>query len=206
MKISDMPLWATKYKGKNKSLKYLGNNKYGLYEVTSKYDKLLGYSKSKQSFIGVISEDKGLVLKKRKVDDNTAYLEYGLSHFLYLNFKRNIQRSIGKGDSIYIDYLIKLIIVKYVFNEVYDEYIDMTYLCIDNASDIKDYKNKISDVRINNGAKRINNYLKKVIEDEKDFNLLISYLRLITVKDKQDIDIYIHDNLKGLLNKYGFKF
>ena len=30
-KISDMPSWATKYKGKNKSLKYLGNDRYGLY-------------------------------------------------------------------------------------------------------------------------------------------------------------------------------
>lgn len=206
MKICDMPLWATKYKGKNKSLKYLGNDKYGLYEVTSKYDPSLGYSKSIQSFIGVISEDKGLVLKKKKVDDNTPYLEYGLSHFIYLNFKRNIQRSIGKGDSVYIDYLIKLIIVKYVFNQVYDEYLDMTYLCKDKVNEIKDYKNKISDVRINSGAKRINTYLSKVIKDEKDFNLLINHLRLITVKDKQDINVFISDDLKGLLDKYGFKF
>ena len=201
-----MPSWATKYKGKNKSLKYLGNDKYGLYEVTSKYDPSLGYSKSIQSFIGVISKDKGLVLKKRKVDDNTAYLEYGLSHFIYLNFKRNIQRSIGKGDSVYIDYLIKLIIVKYVFGQIYDEYLDMTYLCIDKVNEIKEYKNKISDVRINNGAKRINTYLSKIIQDEKELNLLINHLRLITIKASQDVNVFINDDLKGLLDKYGFKF
>lgn len=206
MKICDMPSWATKYKGKNKSLKYLGNDKYGLYEVTSKYDPSLGYSKSIQSFIGVISKDKGLVLKKRKVDDNTAYLEYGLSHFIYLNFKRNIQRSIGKGDSVYIDYLIKLIIVKYVFGQIYDEYLDMTYLCIDKVNEIKEYKNKISDVRINNGAKRINTYLSKIIQDEKELNLLINHLRLITIKASQDVNVFINDDLKGLLDKYGFKF
>lgn len=206
MKISDMPSWATKYKGKNKSLKYLGNDKYGLYEVTSKYDASLGYSKSIQSFIGVISKDKGLVLKKRKVDDNSSYLEYGLSHFIYLNFKRNIQRSIGKGDSIYIDYLIKLIIVKYVFGEIYDEYLYMTYLCIDKANEIKDYKNKISDIRINNGAKRIDTYLSKIIKDEKDLNLLINQLRLITIKDKDNTNVFINEDLKGLLNKYDFKF
>ena len=201
-----MEVKATKYKGKNKSLKYLGNDKYGLYEVTSKYDPSLGYSKSIQSFIGVISKDKGLVLKKRKVDDNSAYLEYGLSHFIYLNFKRNIQRSIGKGDSVYIDYLIKLIIVKYVFGQIYDEYLDMTYLCIDKVNEIKEYKNKISDVRINNGAKRINTYLSKIIQDEKELNLLINHLRLITIKASQDVNVFINDDLKGLLDKYGFKF
>ena len=201
-----MPSWATKYKGKNKSLKYLGNDRYGLYEVTSKYDSIKGYSKSIQTFIGVISKDEGLVLKKKRVNDKADYLEYGLSHFLYLNFKRNIQRSIGKGDSKYIDYLIKLIIVKYVFGQVYDEFIDMTYLCLDRADEIKEYKNKISDKRINNGANRINTYLSRCINDDKDLNLLINYLRLINIRDKKDINIYVNDDLKGLLDKYDFKF
>ena len=206
MKISDMPSWATKYKGKNKSLKYLGNDRYGLYEVTSKYDSIKGYSKSIQTFIGVISKDEGLVLKKKRVNDKADYLEYGLSHFLYLNFKRNIQRSIGKGDSKYIDYLIKLIIVKYVFGQVYDEFIDMTNLCLDRADEIKEYKNKISDKRINNGANRINTYLSRCINDDKDLNLLINYLRLINIRDTKDINIYVNDDLKGLLDKYDFKF
>lgn len=206
MKISDMPSWATKYKGKNKSLKYLGNDRYGLYEVTSKYDSIKGYSKSIQTFIGVISKDKGLVLKKKRVNDKALYLEYGLSHFLYLNFKRNIQRSIGKGDSKYIDYLIKLIIVKYVFGQVYDEFIDMTYLCLDKADEIKEYKNKISDKRINNGANRIDTYLSRCINDNKDLSLLINYLRLINIRDTKDINVYVNDDLKGLLDKYDFKF
>ena len=197
MKISDMPSWATKYKGRNKSLKHLGNDRYGLYEVTSKYDSIKGYSKSIQTFIGVISKDEGLVLKKKRVNDKADYLEYGLSHFLYLNFKRNIQRSIGKGDSKYIDYLIKLIIVKYVFGQVYDEFIDMTYLCLDRADEIKEYKNKISDKRINNGANRINTYLSRCINDDKDLNLLINYLRLINIRDTKDINIYVNDDLSG---------
>ena len=192
-----MPSWATKYKGRNKSLKYLGNDRYGLYEVTSKYDSIKGYSKSIQTFIGVISKDEGLVLKKKRVNDKADYLEYGLSHFLYLNFKRNIQRSIGKGDSKYIDYLIKLIIVKYVFGQVYDEFIDMTYLCLDRADEIKEYKNKISDKRINNGANRINTYLSRCINDDKDLNLLINYLRLINIRDTKDINIYVNDDLSG---------
>ena len=197
MKISDMPSWATKYKGRNKSLKHLGNDRYGLYEVISKYDSIKGYSKSIQTFIGVISKDEGLVLKKKRVNDKADYLEYGLSHFLYLNFKRNIQRSIGKGDSKYIDYLIKLIIVKYVFGQVYDEFIDMTYLCLDRADEIKEYKNKISDKRINNGANRINTYLSRCINDDKDLNLLINYLRLINIRDTKDINIYVNDDLSG---------
>lgn len=205
MKISEMPNWALKYKGKNKSLKYLGNDKYGLYEVTSKYDKHLGYSKSIQTFIGVISKDEGLILKKRRIDNNAVYLEYGLSHFLYINFKGNIQRSI-KYYSNDKDYLVKLVIVKYIFGDISDEYIDMTYLCVDDVKDIKEYKNKISNVRINNGAIRLKDTFKTKVSDLNDLNLLENYLRLIIIRDKTDINVFINDKLKGLLNKYELKF
>lgn len=205
MKISEMPSWALKYKGKNKSLKYLGNDRYGLYEVTSKYDASLGYSKSIQSFIGVITKDKGLVLKKRKVNDKANYLEYGLSHFLYVNFKRSIQRSI-KYYSNDNDYLVKLIIVKYIFNDLNDEYIDMTYLCVDDGKDIKEYKSKISDVRINNGVIKLKENLKLKISNINDLCLLENYLRLITIREKEEINIFINDKLKGLLDKYELKF
>lgn len=205
MKISEMPSWALKYKGKNKSLKYLGNDRYGLYEVTSKYDASLGYSKSIQSFIGVITKDKGLVLKKRKVNDKANYLEYGLSHFLYVNFKRSIQRSI-KYYSNDNDYLVKLIIIKYIFNDLNDEYIDMTYLCVDDGKDIKEYKSKISDVRINNGVIKLKENLKLKISNINDLCLLENYLRLITIREKEEINIFINDKLKGLLDKYELKF
>lgn len=205
MKISEMPSWALKYKGKNKSLKYLGNDRYGLYEVTSKYDASLGYSKSIQSFIGVITKDKGLVLKKRKANDKANYLEYGLSHFLYVNFKRSIQRSI-KYYSNDNDYLVKLIIVKYIFSDLNDEYIDMTYLCVDDGKDIKEYKSKISDVRINNGVIKLKENLKLKISNKDDLFLLENYLRLITIREKEEINIFINDKLKGLLDKYELKF
>lgn len=205
MKISEMPDWALKYKGKNKSLKYLGNDKYGLYDVTSKYDKELGYSKSIQTFIGVISKDEGLVLKKRRVNNNATYLEYGLSHFLYVNFKRSIQRSV-KYYSNDKDYLVKLVIVKFIFGDISNEYIDMTYLCADDSKDIKEYKAKISDIRINNGVVRLKDTLKLKVSDLNDLNLLENHLRLITIRDKEDINVFINDKLKGLLDKYELKF
>lgn len=205
MKISEMPDWALKYKGKNKSLKYLGNDKYGLYDVTSKYDKELGYSKSIQTFIGVISKDEGLALKKRRVNNNAAYLEYGLSHFLYVNFKRSIQRSV-KYYSNDKDYLVKLVIVKFIFGDISNEYIDMTYLCADDSKDIKEYKAKISDIRINNGVVRLKDTLKLKVSDLNDLNLLENHLRLITIRDKEDINVFINDKLKGLLDKYELKF
>lgn len=207
MKICDMPPWALKYKGKNKSLKYLGNDRYGLYEVTSKYDPSLGYSKSIQSFIGVITEENGLVLKKKRVNNKANYLEYGLSHFLYVNFKRPIQRSIGgRDDIVYVTYLIKLIIVKYIFDCTDDEYIDMTYLCSDCRQEIKDYRTKITSVRINNGAKRLKDYIKHKVTDDKDLKLIENYLRLIIVRENEEPDVFINDILKGLLDKYDLKF
>lgn len=207
MKISDMPSWALKYKGKNKSLKYLGGDRYGLYEVTSKYDPSLGYSKSIQSFIGVITEENGLVLKKKKINYESNYLEYGLSHFLYLNFKRSIQRSLGRTtDVVYVDYIIKLIIIKYIFGCADEDYIDMTYLCVDDCKEIKEFRHRISDVRINNCSKRLNEFLKQKITDENDLNLLKNYLRLITVRKDEEVNIYVNEKLKGLINHYGLKF
>ena len=206
MKISDMPNWVLKYKGKNKSIKYLGNDRYGLYEVTSKYDKDLGYSKSKQTFLGTISKENGLILKKRKINDEADYLEYGLSHFVYRNFKRNIQRSLHSSSGIQTDLLIKLVIVNYVFNDTSDASISMCYLCANDIDALIEYRDKITNARIIRASNLINTLLKEKIKDETDYNALINYLRLIVVRKDEDIHIHINDNLKGLLDKYGYKF
>ena len=206
MKISEMPNWVLKYKGKNKSIKYLGNDRYGLYEVTSKYDKDLGYSKSKQTFLGVISKESGLVLKKRKINDEADYLEYGLSHFVYTNFKRNIQRSLHTTSSIQTDLLIKLVIVNYVFNDTSDASISMCYLCINDIDELIEYRDSITNARIIRASNKINTILKEKVSDVADYNALINYLRLIVVRKGEDIHIHINDNLKGLLDKYGYKF
>lgn len=206
MKISEMPNWVLKYKGKNKSVKYLGNDRYGLYEVTSKYDKQLGYSRSKQTFLGVITKENGLVLKKRKINDEADYLEYGLSHFVYTNFKRNIQRSLHTTSSIQTDLLVKLVVVNYVFNDTSDTSISMCYLCADDINELIEYRNKITNTRINQASNKINTLLKGKVSDITDYNGLINYLRLIVVRKDEDIHIHINDNLKGLLDKYGYKF
>lgn len=206
MKISEMPSWVLKYKGKNKSIKYLGNDRYGLYEVTSKYDKELGYSRSKQTFLGVITSESGLVLKKRKINDEADYLEYGLSHFVYINFKRDIQRSLHSTDSVQTDLLIKLVIVNYVFNDTSDASISMCYLCINDIDELIEYRDKITNARINQASNKINTLLKGKVSDITDYNALINYLRLIVVRKDEDIHIHINDNLKGLLDKYGYKF
>ena len=194
--------WALKYKGKNKSLICLGGNRYVLYEVTSKYNPSLGYSKSIQSFIGVITEENGLVLKKKRDNNESNYLEYDLSHFLYLNFKRSIPRSLGRTtDVVYVDHIIKLIIVKYIFDGA-DE--DMTYLCIDDGKEIKEFRRKISDVRINDGSKKLNEFLRQKITDENDLNLLKNYLRLITVRKDEEVNIYgtLRNLLVPLVNNF----
>ena len=206
MKISEMPNWVLKYKGKNKSIKYLGNDRYGLYEVTSKYDKQLGYSRSKQTFIGVITKENGLVLKKIRVNDEADYLEYGLSHFVYTNFKRDIQRSLHSNTGNQTDLLIKLVIVNYVFNDTSDASISMCYLCINDVDELIKYRDKLTNTRIIRASNKINTLLKEKVSDIADYNALINYLRLIVVRKDEDIRIHVNDNLKGLLDKYGYKF
>ena len=82
----------------------------------------------------------------------------------------------------------------------------MTCLCKDDSINIKEYRNRISDVRINNGAIRLKEYLKNKVNSLDELNLLENHLRLIVVREDEDKNIFVNDRLKGLLDKYELKF
>ena len=82
----------------------------------------------------------------------------------------------------------------------------MTYLCVEDGKEIKEFRRRISDVRINNGSKRLNDFLRQKITNENDLNLLKNYLRLITVRKGEEVNIYVNEKLKGLIDHYGLKF
>ncbi len=89
--INTYPDWVEKYRGKGKTIRKTANG-YGLYKCTSVYDKSKGYPRSKQEFLGMIDEEKGFIPKVKK-NGNPEYIEYGLSSFIMINFKRELVRS-----------------------------------------------------------------------------------------------------------------
>ena len=84
------PAWVEKYRGKGRTIRKVGDG-YGLYECTSQYVKGQRYPKSVQKYLGMISEEEGFI-PKHVTPLNPKYIEYGLSHFILVNFKRDLMR------------------------------------------------------------------------------------------------------------------
>ena len=106
------PDWVEKYRSKGHTIRKVRDG-YGLYKCTSVYIPGASYPKSKQVYLGMITEDEGFIPKKTTLDHPT-YIEYGLSNFIWLNFKRDIKRSAYDGDEI----LARLGIIMYIFGSV----------------------------------------------------------------------------------------
>ena len=73
-------------------------NGYGLYECTSTYVPGQKYPKSLQKYLGMITEEDGFIPKKSVSDTASFSIEYGLSHFIISNFRRDLQRSVFNSD------------------------------------------------------------------------------------------------------------
>lgn len=174
------PDWVEKYRGKGKTIRKVRNG-YGLYQCTSVYVKGMKYPKSKQVYLGMITEKDGFIPKTIFVS-SPEYLEYGLSHFIYLNFKRDLSRSLYSAT----DELIQLGIVYFVFDACSDYFICHCYLTFQNAEELIRYRDNISFKRITTVAKAISKTLIHRIEEETDRTLITSGLKLCVI-EKQSL-------------------
>lgn len=202
MKISEMPEWALKYKTKGYTLRQVGNH-YALYKATSKYVKG-GNPKTILTFVGMITEEDGLIPKKTKPESSIVYIEYGLSHFIYTFFKRTLQRSIfnSTGDN---DLLIRLAIIQYIFGNTYLSSISCSFISKDIEEKMVALSKTISASRIINLSKKIDKELQNLIVDEEERCTLINLLRLVVVNKESsanELQIYYSDEIIKILKKY----
>lgn len=84
------PDWVEKYRTKGRTIRKTKNG-FALYECTSIYVKGLKYPKSVQKYLGRITENEGFIPKQ--IPMSNSFLEYGLSHFIIVNFKRELLRT-----------------------------------------------------------------------------------------------------------------
>lgn len=91
------PEWAEKFRAEGKTIRKVRTG-YGLYECTSTYVPGQKYPKSVQKYLGMITEKDGFIPKKSVSDTASFSIEYGLSHFIISNFKRDLQRSVFNSD------------------------------------------------------------------------------------------------------------
>ncbi len=195
------PDWAEKYRAKGRTLRKVRDG-YGLYECTSVYVKGEKYPKSKQTYLGMITETDGFIPKKSS-SLSGQYLEYGLSHFLIANFKRELERSTYTGS----EDIVLLGIVFYIFGSVDEVFIRSTWLTKGKADALIDRVNKgINENRLKTVSNKIGSLLAQRIPDDHDRLILIKLL-FLSVIDKSSVpeSVVYPDTLKTIIERYGLK-
>lgn len=198
------PDWAEKYRGKGKTIRKVRNG-YGLYECTSAYVPGQKYPKSIQKYLGMITEKDGFIPKK-SVDApavHSRYLEYGLSHFIMANFKRDLMRSVYQSSEV----LIIFGVIYYMFDDLDDVFIRTTWLSRGREDELIDrYAKGVSLMRLRTIAGKVQNFIDEKIIDEKERNKMIKLLFLTAISENAAPEsvVYIPE-VKEIAERYGLK-
>lgn len=197
------PDWVEKYRGKGRTIRKVRDG-YGLYQCTSVYDPSLKYPKSVQKYLGMITEKDGFIPKKTSVSDTPFLcLEYGLSHFIMANFKRDLTRSTYNGDS---DTVI-LGIIFYIFGDIGDSFVRATWLTHGKEEELINRIGKgISNNRLKTISNKIDKLMKDKIPDSGDRNILEKLLFLTIIRsDSTPETVAYFPEVQNIAEKYGMK-
>lgn len=197
------PDWVEKYRGKGRTIRKIRDG-YGLYQCTSVYDPNLKYPKSVQKYLGMITEKDGFIPKKSSVEDTPAfYLEYGLSHFIMANFKRDLVRSTFNGDNDSVVFGI----ISYIFGGLNESFIRATWLTHDRESELIERLGKgVSDKRLKTISNKINKLMNDRIPDSNDRNMLEKLLFLTVIRNGSVPETVAYSpDVENLTERYGLK-
>lgn len=195
------PDWVEKYRTKGRTIRKVRDG-YGLYSCTSVYVKG-STPKSVQKYLGMITEKDGFI-PKVSIPECPRYIEYGLSHFLLRNFKRDLQRASFGG----YEEIVYLGIVMFMFGSVEPCFIRSTFLTYDRAEEYVAYAEKVNISRIKSLVTRIERVLVKKIPDENERNTLIRLLFLCVVDTENTIRRLpdLPEEVASIIERNGLKY
>lgn len=210
MKIEDLPDYAKKYKIKGYDVKKVGNEFYQ-YKVEHFRVENKKYPVTRFIYIGKIDKDKGLIKSNQENDNVIAYLEYGLSNYIFKNYKRALQRSLFNISGDNATSLIKLGIIKFIYNDVNLNSLSYSYLTYFEASELwNTYNlNEHNKVRVNKISNKTKDLLSTVFYNDEDKQIIIASLQnmnAIIYEDKKRINTIFPDNVKKIFDKYNIKY
>ena len=156
MKQTELSSWVKPYKTKGHQIR-LVKNSFCLYKVTSSYDNNKKYPKLVQEFVGVIDKEKGLVSKKVNLD--SSFIEFGLSNLIFVNFKRDLIRSLFNNEKESNDYVVRLGILYYVFNTLDERILNYSYISLNYINELKSLIKSTNTKRIISLPNKIDSYL-----------------------------------------------
>ena len=211
MKLSDLPEFAKKYKVKGFDVIKRGNEFYQ-YKIEHYRTKDKNYPVAKYIYIGKIDKDKGLIKSSVINEDNLiSYLEYGLSNFIFLKFRRSICRSLFNTSAEFAKNIIKIAIISYIFSNITITSLSSSFLTYNEAEYLYDFylENKNNETKINKIINKINILFASTFIDKDDMHYVIYTLRNMNVTITSHNEIkndVIPSKLKEIFIKYGVKY
>lgn len=201
MKIDLLPDFAKKYKTTGFDVRKRGDS-YVLYKISSKRVPDKNYPVLQQTFIGVIDPVKGLIEKKKRLDPVLSdYLEFGLSNFLYLNFKSFILRHTFQPSDTYA----KLVIAYYMFGSLDERFLLLSYLTATDPDALR-YAKTINRKRVSDSVNNLQDHINEVLHNEDDRRFILEALRLIVIRpNSKTMSPTYSEELLNTLNKYKVK-
>lgn len=196
------PDWVEKYRKKGQTIRKVRNG-YGLYKCTSTYDRDTKGPKLVQTYLGMITEADGFIPKK-SVSSNPSYIEYGLSHFIWQNFKRALTRATFSGDEM----VVRLGIISYLFGAVREDLIPLTYLSDGMEKELSERLRSTAPKRIKAVSNKIDSLLSEKIPDQQDRVLLESILRMCVMESNNRSSQIpaLPKPAEELIERYGLKY
>lgn len=210
MKIDDLPDYAKKYKAKGYDVKKVGNEYYQ-YKVEHHREKDRKYPITKFVYIGKIDRDKGLILSNSSTDENIDFvLEYGLSNYIFSNYRRAIQRSLFNLAGEFAVDLIRLGIVNFIFDEVSEASLASSYLTYRDVDPLMGLysSNEQCKIKVTKVTNKISACLKSVFSNAGERSLVIFSLRNMSasiVGGREKISKTIPSNIKAIFENHGVK-
>ena len=195
------PDWVEKYRKPGITIRKVKSG-YGLYHCTSVYDKTLGYPKSVQEYLGMVTEQNGFI-PKRSLHKAPVYVEYGLSHFVVTNFKRDLIRSSYQA----FEDLLILGVIQYLFDSCAPVFIRSSFISFGKEEHLIHYQQNIRPNRIKSISIKIDKMMRQHIPDETERNVLIKLLSLCVI-DKNNPTVFpeIPKAVKEICERNGLKY
>ncbi len=200
-KKNTYPDWAEKFRGKGRTIRKVKYG-YALYECTSEYVKGEKYPRSKQKYLGMITESEGFIPKKSDAP-NPVYVEYGFSNLIRTNFRREVQRHVFD----FTDDIFRLGIIGFVFGDAADEYLQSSYLTYAESGRLSEIRDKVKPEKIARVSQLIQKGFEDRVPEEAERNLVRRLLMLCVVEaGPASKKPHIPDAVREILESHGLRY
>ncbi len=172
----EYPPWVEKWRGPGRTIRKKGDG-YALYHCTT--IRRPGQTPtSKQTYLGRITEKEGFI-PKAGTSDPAPYLEYGLSHLIWVNLREDILGHFPRGNN---GVVLKLGIISFIFGSIEEVFLRSSYLTYGEVDKLTPLAAKISEKQIQKMVMYTEEELHKKIPSETEYNMVVKLLMLCVAR------------------------